>query len=85
MASDEDGNESAGALEVTSWESEKTWVLDSGCSYHMFFRKEYFETLDLKEGGVVRLENNKACKVQYMCTVRLNMFDIHEFLLRDVR
>ncbi|WJX42094.1 hypothetical protein P8452_29365 [Trifolium repens] len=29
---------------------------------------EYFETLELKEGGVVRLGNNKACKVQGYCT-----------------
>ncbi|PNX66027.1 hypothetical protein L195_g062884, partial [Trifolium pratense] len=29
--------------------------MDSGCSYHIYPRKEYFETLELKEGGVVRL------------------------------
>jgi len=34
-------------------------------------RKEYFEPLPLKEGGVARLGNNKACKVQGMGTVRL--------------
>jgi len=42
VASDEDSYESAGALAVTSWESKKSWVLDSGCSYHMCPRKEYF-------------------------------------------
>ena len=84
VASDEDGYESVGALVVTSWEPEKSWVLE-GCSYHMFPRKEYFETLALKEGGVVRLGNNKACKVQGMGTVRLKMFDGREFLLKDVR
>ncbi|MCI48521.1 hypothetical protein A2U01_0069764, partial [Trifolium medium] len=26
--------------------------------------KEYFDTLELKKCGVVRLDNNKACKVQ---------------------
>jgi len=85
VASDEDGYESAGALVVTSWEPKKSWVLDSGCSYHMCPRKEYFETLTLKEGGVVRLGNSKACKVQGMGTVRLKMFDGREFLLKDVR
>lgn len=49
--------------------------MDSGCSYHMCPRKEYFETLALKEGGVVRLGNNKACKVQGKGNVRLKMFD----------
>jgi len=85
VASDEDGYESMGALVVTSWELEKSWVLDLGCSYHMCPRKEYFETLALKEGGVVRLGNNKSCKVQGMGTVCLKMFDSRESLLRDVR
>ena len=48
-------------------------------------RKEYFETLALKEGGVVRLGNKKACKVQGMGNVRLKMFDGREFLLKEVR
>ncbi|WJX64387.1 hypothetical protein P8452_49170 [Trifolium repens] len=64
IATSDEGYESAGALAVTSWEPEKSWVMDSGCSYHMCPRKEYFETLELKEDGVVRLGNDKACKVQ---------------------
>ncbi|GAU10233.1 hypothetical protein TSUD_417410 [Trifolium subterraneum] len=66
--SEEEGYESAGALTITSWEPEKSWVMDSGCSYHICPRNEYFKTLELKEGGVVRLGNNKACKVQGYCT-----------------
>ncbi|KAK2447548.1 secreted RxLR effector protein [Trifolium repens] len=83
--SEEEGYESAGALTVTSWEPEKSWVMDSGCSYHICPRKEYFETLELKEGGVVRLGNNKACKVQGMGSIRLKMFDDRDFLLKNVR
>ncbi|KAK2362411.1 alpha carbonic anhydrase [Trifolium repens] len=63
IATSDEGYESAGALAVTSWEPEKSWVMDSGCSYHMCQRKEYFETLELKENGVVRLGNDKACNV----------------------
>ena len=48
MESYEDGYESVDALAVTSWEPEKSWVFDLGCSYHICLRKEYFETLDLK-------------------------------------
>jgi len=70
---------------VTSWEPEKDWVLDSGCSYHICLRKEYFERLELKEGGVVFLGNNKACKIQGMGIIRLKMFDDRDFLLKDVR
>ncbi|CAJ2668093.1 unnamed protein product [Trifolium pratense] len=83
--SEEEGYESAGTLTVTSWEPEKSWVMDSGCSYHICPRKEYFETLELKEGGVVRLGNNKACKVQGIGTIRLKMYDDRDFLLKNVR
>jgi hypothetical protein len=47
--------------------------------------KEYFETLELVEGGEVDLENGKICKVQDMSLVCLMMFDNREFLLYDVR
>jgi len=67
IASEEEGYEMAEALTVTSWEPKKGWALDSGCSYHICPRKKYFEALELKEGGVVRLGNNKACKIQVMC------------------
>lgn len=59
--------------------------MDTGCSYHICPRKEYFETLELGEGGVVRLGNNKACKIQGIGTIRLKMFDDRDFLLKDVR
>jgi len=70
---------------MTRWEPEKGWVLDFGCSYHICKRKEYFETLELKEGGVVRLGNNKAYRIQGMATIRLKMFDDCDFLLKNVR
>jgi len=41
---------------------------------------EFFETLKLKEGKVVLLENNKVYKVQYMRSVKLKMFDNWEIL-----
>ncbi|MCH84154.1 acylamino-acid-releasing enzyme, partial [Trifolium medium] len=75
---------SAGALTVTSCEPEKSWIMDSRCSYHICPRKEYFETLELKESGVVRLGNNKACKVQGMGTICLKMIDDRDFLLKKV-
>ncbi|RDX64245.1 putative mitochondrial protein, partial [Mucuna pruriens] len=49
--------------------------MDSSCTLHMCPRKDYFESLNLKEGGVVLLGNNKPCKVQGMGSIRLNMFN----------
>lgn len=43
--------------------------------------KEYFETLELNESKVIKLGNNEACKVHATSTLRLKMYDNHEFLL----
>lgn len=58
---------------VTSFEEEKSWVIDLGYS------------LEMKEGGVVQLGNNKACKVYGISTIRLKMFGNRKFLLHVVR
>ncbi|MCI25391.1 hypothetical protein A2U01_0046582, partial [Trifolium medium] len=52
------------ALVVSNWEPVESLVMNSGCSYHMCSKKEYFETLVLLKGGVVHLGDGKACKVQ---------------------
>lgn len=46
---------------------------------------KYFETLDLKESGVVQLVINKTCKVHGIRAVQLKMFDNLYFLLCNVR
>ena len=59
--------------------------MDSGCSYHMCPKKEYFETLKHKEGGTVLLGDDHPCKVQGIGTIRLKMFDNREYIFKDVR
>jgi len=59
--------------------------MNCGCSYHMCPMEQSFETLKLKEGGVVHLKNDKACKVQGLSFVHLMMFDNREFILQDVK
>lgn len=66
-------------------ETEKSWIMDLGYSYSMSLKKEYFEVLWLKLGGVIRLSNNKTCKVYGIVTVRLKMFDNCNFLLLNMR
>lgn len=73
------------ALMLSKFEIEKEWVMDSGCTFHMCLRKEYFETIDLKEGGMVLLGNNKPCKVQGQGSIQLKMFNGQETLLNGVR
>ncbi|MCH88060.1 heat-shock protein, partial [Trifolium medium] len=71
-------------LEKSLTVADESWVMDSGCSYHMCSKKEYFETLELVEGEVVHLADGNTCKVQGMCSICLTMFDNCEFLLHDV-
>ena len=75
----------ADALVVSSLETEDSWVIDSGFSYHMCPRIEYFEILKMVQGGIVRLGDNKACKVHGIGIVKFKMFDDHELLIHNMR
>ena len=66
------GYESVGVLVASSDDSQKSWVMDSGCTYHMCPVKDYFEDLEQKEHGTILLGNNKACKVHGIGIVRQN-------------
>ncbi|RDX58342.1 hypothetical protein CR513_62350, partial [Mucuna pruriens] len=79
------GYETANVLVVSNSEIEKDWVMNSDCTFHMCPRKGYFESLNLKEGGVLLLGNNKSCKVQGMGSIRLKMFNDRESLLSSER
>ncbi|WVZ00077.1 hypothetical protein V8G54_026146 [Vigna mungo] len=85
VAEASEGYESAGVLVASSEDPQRSWVMDSGCSYHMCPMKEFFENLDQKKHGNVLLGNNKACRVQGVGSVRLKMFDNREMVLQAVR
>ncbi|WVZ14807.1 hypothetical protein V8G54_012373 [Vigna mungo] len=85
VAEASEGYESAEVLVASSEDPQRSWVMDSGCSYHMCPVKEFFENLDQKEHGNVLLGNNKACRVQGVGSVRLKMFDNREMVLQAVR
>nr|KYP56856.1 hypothetical protein KK1_003105 [Cajanus cajan] len=55
-----DGYESVGVLMTSTSKMQKNWVMDSGCTYHMCPVKDFFETLELKQSGLVLFGNNKA-------------------------
>lgn len=43
-------------------ETKKCSVIDFERSYHIYPRKEYFETLEQKEGGVVQHYSNRVVR-----------------------
>lgn len=59
--------------------------MDSSFSYQMYPKKIILETLKMDQGGVVLLGDNNSCKVYGIGTMRLKMFDNHEFLFHNVR
>lgn len=51
--------ESAKALMVHSVDACKEWILDFGCSFHMYPNQSWFETLEIEDGGNVLLGTTK--------------------------
>lgn len=64
---------------------DQSWILDSGCTFHMTLNMDWFESFEDRDGGQVLLGNNKACRVLGIGAVRFKMFNGFERVLQDVR
>ena len=53
----------------------KQWVLDSGCSYHIYPHKSWFVTYERKSGGNVLMGNNVHCKSTDIHFIQIGMHD----------
>ncbi|XP_073131127.1 uncharacterized protein [Henckelia pumila] len=80
-----DEYDTAEALVVADNDTKNAWILDSGCTYHMCLVKSWFEQLTEIDQGMVLLGNDKSCKVKGIGTIRLQMHDGTNRLLKDVR
>lgn len=54
---------------LTSEDSNATWILDTGCTFHMCPKKDLFETLSLSECGSVKMANDTVSRVKGIGTV----------------
>ena len=61
------------------------WILDTGCTFHMCSRKNWFEYVTPLSGGNVLLGNKCACPITRIGNIWLRMFDGITRLLKDVR
>lgn len=52
------------SLSSTDVHLEEEWIMDTGCSYHMTHKREWFEELNEVAGGSVRTENETMAKVK---------------------
>ena len=85
MAVASDEYELVDVLTISSVNSDKEWILDSGCTFHMTPNKSWFEDFNQDEGEMVLLGNNKPCKVEGVESVRIKMYNGVEKVLENVR
>jgi len=53
-----------------------SWILDSGCTFHMCANRDWFDIYERKDGVEVLTGNNAECKVIGFGTVKVKMYDI---------
>lgn len=73
------------ALHLTDISLEDVWVMDTGCSYHMTYKKEWFEDLKEDVGGSVRMGNKTTSKVKGIGNVKIRNEDGSTVVLTHVR
>ncbi|KAK2999560.1 hypothetical protein RJ639_023203 [Escallonia herrerae] len=65
--------------------SDRGWILDTGCSYHMCPNRDWFATYCSFDGGKVLMGNNVACKVVGIGSIQIRIHDGIVRTLTDVR
>ncbi|KAE8665844.1 Retrovirus-related Pol polyprotein from transposon TNT 1-94 [Hibiscus syriacus] len=61
------------------------WLIDSGATYHMTSRREWFHHYEPVSGGSVYSCNDHALEIVGMGTIKLKMYDGTIKVVRDVR
>lgn len=73
------------ALNMTDSDLETRWVIDSGCSFHMTWRRDSFIDLDESVTGTVRMANDTVSKVMGLGSVKIINEDNSVVILTKVR
>ena len=51
------------------------WLLNSGCTYHMYPKREWFSPYKPYDGGSILMENDVVCKTVSIGNIRMRMFN----------
>ena len=81
-------NHSDGELLVVSngdSNSSEEWVLDFGCTFHMFSNKEWFSINEIVSKGIVLMGKDASFKIAVVGTIRIKMYDGTVRMLADVK
>ncbi|KAH9786526.1 hypothetical protein KPL71_010287 [Citrus sinensis] len=82
---EEEGYESVGVLIASDVDQEGKWVLDLGCSFHMYPFKHHFFEYQEYDGGRVMMGNNAICRVIGIGVIKLKLHDNSILELKQVR
>ncbi|CAL9004270.1 unnamed protein product [Prunus brigantina] len=63
------------ALAISSKVSSSNMILDSGCSYHMFSNKSWFDRYETDYGSEVMMGDGSICRFERACTIKVKMHD----------
>ncbi|KAJ4729013.1 Retrovirus-related Pol polyprotein from transposon TNT 1-94 [Melia azedarach] len=61
------------------------WILDSGASYHICPRREWFTTYEQVDGGNISMANSSVCKAVGTGSIKIRTHDGKFCTLNDVR
>lgn len=65
--------------------SREGWVLDSGCSYHMTFKRDLMFDIEELNGGKILMGNDTYCEVTAIGKVKIVNHNNSTVILTDVR
>lgn len=72
-------------LTASSQVNRDGWVLDSGCSYHMTYRKDLMYDIEEFDGGRILMGNDTYCEITAIGKIKLLNHKKKEMVLSDVR
>lgn len=72
-------------LTASSQVNREGWVLDSGCSYHMTFRRDLMFDVEEINGGKILMGNDTYCEVTAIGKIKLMNYNRTEVVLTGVR
>ncbi|XP_041999943.1 uncharacterized protein LOC121749440 [Salvia splendens] len=78
-----DGEEAAEVINVMDKIDKDSWIMDSGCSFHMCPNLDWFQDL-VECGGSVLLGNDNTCSIKGIGGIKLRMNDGPVRILSDV-
>ena len=72
-------------LAVSTQEYKQEWILDSGCTFHVCPRKDWFKEYKQIDGGKVLMGSNIAYQIVGIGNISIKIFDGPVKILSGVR